>query len=314
MLGGSISVESELDKGSTFTLRLPLSTVADEGGHAAHAEVATAVDIRPNYTKNQRILLVEDSGPAVVQMKDILGEQGYEVSVAHDGKDALRQMEDELPDAIILDLMMPEVDGFQVLQTLRSVERTAHIPVLILTAKHITREELAFLKSNHIFQLIQKGSIGRATLLEAVQKMVKTNGQSLTPVPPLDDQADKPVILIVEDNPDNMTTAIAILGNSYDILQATDGKMGLEKAQQHIPSLILMDISLPVLDGFQLLKMIRSDENLANIPVIALTARAMRGDRDEILAHGFNGYISKPINAQLLEDTVRGVLDAKWNA
>jgi CheY-like chemotaxis protein len=108
----------------------------------------------------------------VIQLTDILAGHGYRVQVARNGSEALEQIEKTLPDAMILDLMMPEMDGFQVLRTIRGAERTAHIPVLILTAKYVTREELSFLKENHIHQLIQKGGINRTDLLAAIGKMV----------------------------------------------------------------------------------------------------------------------------------------------
>jgi len=115
---------------------------------------------------------------------------------------------------MILDLMMPEVDGFQVLKMIPEVPSTAKIPVLILTAKHITKDELSFLKSNNIHQFIQKGDVGRLELLATVNEMV--NPQILKvvkrkPGPRRKSRNEKPVILIVEDNPDNMRTVKALL-------------------------------------------------------------------------------------------------------
>jgi signal transduction histidine kinase len=122
----------------------------------------------PLSSQSRRILLVEDSEPAIIQICDILAGQGYEVSVARDGRAALAQIAQAPPDALILDLMMPEVDGFAVLQMVRSAPATAQLPVLILTARHVTQEELSFLTGNHIQQLIQKGDVSKAELLAAV--------------------------------------------------------------------------------------------------------------------------------------------------
>ena len=319
LLRGSIAVRSELGEGSTFTLKLPLTFDPSATGEKAQSMefrgVAKSMGVTaPSTGQGKCILLVEDSEPAIIQMKDILTEQGYQVLIARNGKEALENIEKVLPDAMILDLMLPEVDGFQVLKAIRSVEETGQIPVLILTAKHITKEELSFLKGNHIFQLIQKGSIGKTELLAAVRNMVWKQSEQQTP--PAEKPArtpilGRPVILVVEDNVDNITTVKALLKETCDIIEATDGQAGIDQAKTHSPALILLDISLPVMDGFQVLKELRSEESLRHIPVIALTARAMTGDREEILAYGFDGYVSKPIDDKLLEKTIRGILDAK---
>jgi CheY-like chemotaxis protein len=296
---------------------------------------------------------VEDSEPAVIQMTDILTEHGYQVLKARTGREALAQIALAPPDAMILDLMMPEVDGFAVLRSVRGNPATAALPVLILTAKHVTPEELSFLKGNHIRELIQKGDISKAELLAAIGKLVAAPDEShgegsqrfeshgegsqprsnprhvgeiasgYTPTPPglgnnrprNDASAThplrrdgKPVILVVEDNLDNLKTARAVLGDDYQVIEATDGQAGVAQARAHHPDLILMDISMPVLNGIQALAAIRDDDTLRHTPVIALTASAMMGDRETILAHGFDGYLAKPIEAELLVKTVREIL------
>lgn len=318
LLKGSIAVKSTLGEGSLFTVKLPLTigssdavvsikTQTPGSDHRLHGTLPHS----SGYGKS--ILLVEDSEPAIIQMKDILTEQGYHVRIARNGKDALESIHEKRPDAMILDLMMPEVDGFDVLKVIRSVEDTSHIPVLILTAKHVTKQELSFLAGNHIFQLIQKGSIGKVELLTAVSDMVfqETEWHPVHEEPPLDAPFhERPLILIVEDNSDNRTTVKALLQETCDILEAVDGPSGIEQARTHSPTLILLDISLPIMDGFQVLEALKEDETTRHIPVMALTARAMKGDREEILAYGFNGYVSKPIDEKILVKTIRRILDA----
>ena len=212
-MGGTISVKSIPGEGSIFTLILPEKYSADKPLVDLDNIPDLKYEIRPNQATSfvskvfKTILLVEDSEPAIIQMKDILEDSGYHLLIANNGEEALKIITYTIPDAMILDLMMPGIDGFEVLKTLREAEPTAHIPVLILTAKHITKEELRFLKRNNVHQLIQKGDVNRDDLLGAVSKMVSpVEPELLKPVrTPLVIQG-KPIVLVVEDNRDNMIT------------------------------------------------------------------------------------------------------------
>lgn len=319
LLGGTISVKSTLGKGSEFTFILPIS-------YSPHNRVNIAETLTPHLNnpikkpsqKNdsepsqKTILLVEDSEPAIIQMKDFLGESGCKILVARDGGEALDIIAKTIPDAMILDLMMPVIDGFEVLKTVREAEPTAHIPILILTAKHITKEELQFLKRNNVHQLIQKGDINRTELLNAVTSMLYLESPEPGPIQKeLQNIEGRPMVLIVEDNPDNMTTAKAILADDYIVLEATDGSTGIEMAKKHLPHLILMDIALPVFSGIEAFKSIRNFTGTQHIPIIALTASALTEDREAILAHGFDAYIVKPIDEKEFFKTIIEVLYGK---
>ncbi|GAB1420050.1 response regulator [Anaerolineales bacterium] len=108
-------------------------------------------------------------------------------------------------------------------------------------------------------------------------------------------------ILVVEDNQDNMTLIVDILESlDYIVLQASDGQTGIDIARSHTPDLILMDLSLPIVDGWKATKTLKNDDMLNTIPIIALTAHAMVGDRERALEAGCDDYISKPIDLPLL--------------
>ena len=108
-------------------------------------------------------------------------------------------------------------------------------------------------------------------------------------------------ILVIEDNLDNMTLIVdVLLSLDYEVLQATDGVQGVEMAEKEQPDLILMDLSLPKMDGWTATRAIKAKEALESIPIIALTAHAMVGDKERALEAGCDDYISKPINLQEL--------------
>ncbi len=318
LLNGTISVKSVIGKGSEFTLILPLhysqehEALETERVISFHKEIPIPAPEVKSDNRLQTVLLVEDSEPAIIQIRDILEEIGYRILVAHDGGEALGIIGQTIPDAMILDLMMPGIDGFEVLKTLREEEVTAHIPVLILTAKQITKEELKFLSRNNVHQLIQKGDVRREELQNAVAGMVKSTVKvSKRADRVLPSVGEKAMVLIVEDNADNMLTVKAILGDSFRIVEAENGVDAVKMTKEHSPNLILMDIALPGMNGIEAFKAIRENVNYQHIPIIALTASAMDQDRETILAYGFDAYVAKPIDEKELFKTIREILYGK---
>lgn len=322
LLGATITVSSHLNEGSCFTLDLPLrydeERIIEETRPMKPVKSLTTIDKmeRPEeLSPMKNILIVDDNESAIIQIDDLVRDLGYSTLTASDAKEAFQIIDRVVPDAMVLDLMMPDVDGFKVLQTLRNAEATAHIPVLVLTAKHITKEDLKVLKRNNIHQLIQKGDVDRKKLETAINTMLfpqKMQEISLDPVPQNCKEVNgKPVVLVVEDNPDNMTTVRALLAENYRVIEATDGKEAIEKAKEGGLDLVLMDIALPGINGIEAFLEIRKMPKNSRVPVIALTASAMEKDREAVLSHGFDAFIPKPIIAKEFFKIIEEVLYGK---
>ncbi len=118
-----------------------------------------------------------------------------------------------------------------------------------------------------------------------------------------------PTVLYIEDDRQNRVLVRRVLeASGFSMIEAEDGKIGLKLAQEHIPDLILMDINLPEMDGYEVTARIRKMEDLARIPIVAMTANVMKGDREKTFAAGCDGYIQKPIDVDLLPEQLRSFM------
>ena len=322
ILGGEVEVVSDIGKGTVFTIILPLKW----RGEIEQVETQTIEPVISQMAE-KTILVVEDSEVPVILVKAILKNRGCKLDVVSSGQQALAYVKDTIPDGIILDLMMPEMDGFEVLEKMRNTAVTKNIPVLILTAKDLTKEDLSRLSANNVQQLVQKGDVDINEFLSKIELMLSSgekekqiNINNLLEEQPVfkKQKVEKNVksdtkkvslarVLVVEDNPDNMTTIKAIIGDRYFILEASDGRSALDMAMSKLPDIILLDISLPKMDGIEVLKILKQNKETANIPVIAVTAHAMKEDKEKFLAAGFNAYVTKPIEQEILLKTIE-----KW--
>ncbi len=178
ILEGEIQVESQPGKGSTFRVLLPkiidnyvdpllANTLIDE--NKKPFDLPKKRDVK---TSSNHLLLIEDNEPSISQIQYLLKEEGFHIEVARGGKEALQYLKEEIPGGIILDLMMPGMDGFEVLKKIREDERTRIVPVLVLTAKDLTEEEIKELKYNKIKQLVFKGAVNRTELIEKIKCML----------------------------------------------------------------------------------------------------------------------------------------------
>lgn len=323
ILGGFIEVKSTKNKGSEFILTLPI--LSNEEIKIGKNEMESSFINKASGTFNinsinevnsininHRVLVIEDSESAIIQISDALKSMGCHISSAKDGNLGLEEIKKSVPDAIVLDLMMPDLDGFKFLEILRSSKLTEEIPVLVLTAKYISNDEHEILKKYNVHQLIQKGNTNFIDLKNSLISLLNSKnskiekGKYKAQVVKIGNKKSnlklekhmsykKSLILIAEDNPDNMLTVRALLKDKFDLIEAIDGEQAVQMAITYKPDIILMDIALPIMDGVEAFKCIRKNPELKKIPVIALTASAMISDREIFLEHGFDAFIPKPI-------------------
>ncbi len=316
ILGGSISVKSKLDEGSEFMVRVPLQKQETRTIESYH-DTKVKNSSKPNSLKNQgsivvkediRVLLVEDNPETVFQMKDILAKNGYSVIVAENGLEALKVVQDSIPQGIILDLMMPEMNGFEFLEQLRSSEVSKEIPVLILTAKDLDRNEIKKVEKYNVDFAIRKGDIDLKNLFSKIETMLANKGLTEVKENSQTSENRDTEILVVEDNPDNLVTIRALLGDNFMLKEARSGEEGLNLIKEKKPALILLDMSLPKMSGRQFLTLIKNNKEYKNIPVVAVTAQAMKGDKEKFLDSGFDGYVAKPIEIDRLKKEIEKLL------
>jgi CheY-like chemotaxis protein/signal transduction histidine kinase len=230
------------------------------------------------------VLVVDDDAGTRELVSRNLRRSGFSTAEARNGQEALLRLRTTKPSLLILDLVMPGLDGFEVLRTLRAEKLM--LPVIVLTGKTLTTEEQTTLLEGMVKILHKEG--------DAIQKVIEEAKRFVVQRHKAD--ADRlPRVLYVEDSAQNRDLVRRYLRGVFELVEAEDGEQGLERAAQQRPSLILMDLSLPRLDGFEATRRLKADTKFASIPVLALTAHAGKEDEQRARAAGCIEYLTKPI-------------------
>ncbi len=237
------------------------------------------------------VLIVEDDPDMRQLIADTLVTEGHTPVLAGNAKEALLALASSQVDAIVLDLMLPGRSGFDVLREIRASEKFARVPVLVLTVKDLSDRERQVLSALNA-PIFEKGPGWRPALLQRLQLIARASlGQK---------------VLVVDDNPAGRELVRESLQDYVgSIAEAANGREALEKLRTSLPDLVLLDIQMPEMDGYEVLREIRRDPALKGLRVVALTAFAMQGDQERAMAAGFDDYLTKPVTAAKLKEQLK---------
>ncbi|MBE8969466.1 response regulator, partial [Nostocales cyanobacterium LEGE 12452] len=299
--GGTVLVSSEVGKGSCFTVRIPYRT----SDNLLKTQVSTSLPSYPLLAENAQVLIIEDSVAAADQITRYFSEMGMQSTIYSQGEGAVEEVLRVQPALIILDLQLPNLSGWEVLNQLKSNPTTKDIPTIIISVMDEHSKGLA----QGAFEYLVK-PITRAQLQVTIEKLkhpARSDSPNLIVVPEI--FLDEPLILLAEDNQPNIDTMSAYLeSRGYHLILANNGQQAIDLVRVQRPDLIVMDIQMPGMDGLEAIRRIRNDRQFVHIPIIALTALAMPGDRETCLATGANEYLTKPIKLKQLVTTIQQLL------
>jgi CheY-like chemotaxis protein len=264
--------------------------------------------------RRRRLLVVEDNAAEQLSIVELLGHDDIDIVIASTGAEALSIQREQPCDCVVLDLRLPDMSGFQVLEQIRDDETLLDLPVVVFTGRELSPEEDAQLRTM-ARSIVVKGVESPERLLDetalflhrVVSVLPAEKQRMLDRLHSSNEDLVGRTVLLVDDDARNIFALSSVLERrGMQVLTATTGNEAISLIDE-TPNvaIILMDIMMPEMDGYRTMEVIRQKSSLRRLPIIALTAKAMKGDREKCLEAGASDYLAKPVNTEQLLSALR---------
>jgi CheY-like chemotaxis protein/signal transduction histidine kinase len=264
--------------------------------------------------RRKRLLVVEDNPAEQLSIKELLGYDDIDVTVAATGAEAIEAVNEHAFDCVVLDLRLPDISGFDVLERFRDTPSLGDLPVVVFTGKELSPEEDARLHSL-ARSVVVKGVESPERLLDetalflhrVVADLPAEKQKLLDRLHHSDDALVGKKVLVVDDDVRNIFALSSVIERrGMTVITAGTGREAIAKLESTLDiAIVLMDIMMPEMDGYETMQVIRQNPSFRRLPIIALTAKAMKGDREKCLEAGASEYLAKPVNTEQLLSSLR---------
>jgi CheY-like chemotaxis protein/two-component sensor histidine kinase len=263
--------------------------------------------------RRKRLLVVEDNPAEQLSIKELLGYDDIDVTVVASGYEAVEAVKEQSYDCVVLDLRLPDISGFEVLESLRDTS-LGDLPVVVFTGKELSPEEDSRLHAL-ARSVVVKGVESPERLLDetalflhrVVGDLPLEKQRMLDRLHHSDDALVGKKVLVVDDDVRNIFALSSVLERrGMNVITAGTGREAIAKLESTPDvAIVLMDIMMPEMDGYETMRVIRQNVSFQRLPIIALTAKAMKGDREKCLEAGASEYLAKPVNTEQLLSSLR---------